>query len=286
MGQLQDRMIEDLTLRGNAPGTTSAYMRYARALVAFHRRAPIEPGEEHVRAWLLHRIKVQRRLPRTVNVHIAALRVLFTVTLHRSEVMANIRQVRPPHRQPTIPSGQQIRALLDAAPSLKHRAMFMLLYGAGLRVSEMLALTTADIDSARMVLQLRDTKNRHDRIVPLPPPALDALRAYWKEDCPRGPMLFPGRGGRETLTREAVQQVSRARRARRGFRIGSIPTCCATPSPRTCWSSGATFAPCRSCSGIGRCRAPRATPTSRRRASRACGAMLEVLDTEEGKRLG
>ncbi len=72
-----------------------------------------------------HLLKEQRRSPRTVNVHISALRVLFTVTLRRPEVMANVRQVRPQHRQPTIPSGQQVRALLDAAPSLKHRAMFM-----------------------------------------------------------------------------------------------------------------------------------------------------------------
>ena len=56
--------------------------------------------------------------------------------------------------------------------------MFMLLYGAGLRVSEMLALVAADIDSKRMVIHVRDTKNRHDRIVPLPPAALEALRTY------------------------------------------------------------------------------------------------------------
>lgn len=213
MGQLQDRMIEDLTLRGCAPNTKSAYVRCARAFVAFHRRSPTELGEEHVRAWLLHLLKEKRRSPRTVNVHISALRTLFTVTLQRPEVMANIRQVRSQHPQPTIPSGTQVRALLDAAPSLKHRAMFMLLYGAGLRVSEVLALTTADVDSTRMVLHIRDTKNRHDRIVRLPPPALDALRAYWKELRPTGPAIFPGRGGRERLTREAVQQaVARAAR--------------------------------------------------------------------------
>jgi len=213
MGQLQDRMIEDLTLRGSAPNTHLAYVRCARAFVAFHRRPPAELGEEHVRTWLLHLLTVRKRSPRTVNVHIAALRVLYDVTLQRPEVMVGVRAVRTKDRQPDIPSGQQVRALLDAAPSLKHRAMFMLLYGAGLRVSEMLALTTADIDSARMVLHIRDTKNRHDRIVPLPRPALDALRAYWKEERPSGPMLFEGRCGRETLTRGAVNQgVSRAAR--------------------------------------------------------------------------
>ena len=44
--------------------------------------------------------------------------------------------------------------------------MFMLLYGAGLGVSERLALVAADIDSQRMVIHVRDTKHRHDRIVP------------------------------------------------------------------------------------------------------------------------
>jgi integrase/recombinase XerD len=286
MGQLQDRMIEDLTLRGNAPGTTSAYVRYARAIVAFHRRAPIDLGEEHVRAWLLHLIKVQRRLPRTVNVHIAALRVLFAVTLQRPEVMANIRQVRPQHRQPTIPSGQQIRALLDAAPSLKHRAMFMLLYGAGLRVSEMLALTTADIDSARMVLHIRDTKNRHDRIVPLPPPALDALRAYWKEDRPKGPMLFPGRGGRETLTREAVQQVvSRAAR-KAGISHRVYPHLLRHAFATHMLELGGDIRTVQILLGH---RSLQSTArythlTEARLAS--LRSPLEVLDTEEGKRLG
>lgn len=192
MGQLQDRMIEDLTLRGSAPNTTSAYVRCARAFVAFHRRSPTELGEEHVRAWLLHLLMEKHRSARTVNVHIAALRALYVVTLQRPEVMVGVRAVRTQNHQPDIPSGQQVRALLDAAPSLKHRAMFMLLYGAGLRVSEMLRLTIADVDSARMVLHIRDTKSRHDRIVPLPPPALDALRAYWKKDRPKGPDALRG----------------------------------------------------------------------------------------------
>ncbi len=63
--------------------------------------------------------------------------------------------------------------------------MFMLLYGAGLRVSEMLRLTIADVDSARIVLHIRDTKSRHDRIVPLPPPALDAMGPTGRRSVPR-----------------------------------------------------------------------------------------------------
>jgi site-specific recombinase XerD len=286
MGQLQDRMIEDLTLRGSAPGTTSAYVRYARAFVAFYRRPPTELGEEHVRAWLLHLLREKRRSQRTVNVHIAALRVLFTVTLRRPEVMEHIRSVRTPFPQPDIPSGQQVRALLDAAPSLKHRAMFMLLYGAGLRVSEMLRLTIADVDSARMVLHIRDTKNRHDRIVALPPLALDALRAYWKKDRPKGPMLFKGRSGRETLTRGAVQQVvSRAAR-RAGIPHRVHPHLLRHAFATHMLELGGDLRTVQILLGH---RSLQSTArythlTEARRAS--LRSPLEVLDTEEGKRLG
>jgi len=104
--------------------------------------------------------------------------------------------------------------------------MFMLLYGAGLRVSEMLALVAGDIDSTRMVIHVRDTKNRHDRIVPLPPAALEALRTYWRESRPKGKLLFasphrPARG--HALTRAAVHLALRAAVERAGLTLRVYP---------------------------------------------------------------
>ena len=190
MGKIRDRMAADLELRGLTPNTREAYLRYAQKFVAFHKRSPHELGVEHVRTWVLHLLQVKGRNPRTVNVYIAALRFLFGTTLQRPEVMASVRTVRIRHRQPDVPGGSQVAAILDHARNAKDRAMFMLLYGAGLRVSEMLALVAGDIDSKRMVIHVRDTKNRHDRIVPLPPSALEALRTYWRESRPKGKLLF------------------------------------------------------------------------------------------------
>ena len=181
MGQIRERMVADLALRGLAKFTCEAYLRYARAFVAFHKRPPSDLGTEHVRAWVLHLLQVKGRNPRTVHVHISALRFLFDVTLQRPEVMASVRTVRTRIRQPDVPAGRLVAAILAHARNAGDRAMFMLLYGAGLRVSEMLALTATDIDRQRMVIHVRDTKNRHDRIVPLPPAALEALRTYWRE---------------------------------------------------------------------------------------------------------
>jgi integrase/recombinase XerD len=143
-----------------------------------------------------------------VNVAIAALRQLFT-TLGRPNVMRNIRGVRKQHRAPDVLSGTEIQRLLSAAIDIKHRALFTLLYGAGLRISELLALTSADIDSQRMVIHVRDTKTRYDRIVPLSPRMLQTLREYWKVRRPTGRWLFPGRAPGAQMTRVGVSEAMR-----------------------------------------------------------------------------
>ncbi len=223
MGQFRDRMAADLALHGAAQDTCLTYLRFACAFVAFHMRPPTELGTEHVRAWLLHLLRNKRLSPRTVNVAASALRFLFDNTLQRPEVMASVRSVRVQHHQPDVPSGSQVAALIEHARTPKHRAMFMLLYGTGLRISEMLNLQIADIDSTRMVLHLRNTKNHHDRIVPLPPKALEALRAYWRADRPKGPALFAGRLGAPSLTRSAVNIAIRKTARRAGLKLRIYP---------------------------------------------------------------
>ena len=223
MGQIRDRMAEDLALRGFSPGTCASYLRYAQAFVAFFMVSPTRLGTEHVRAWLLHLIQAKHRSPSTVNVATAAVRFLYGTTLQRPEVMASIRGVRSRHRQPDVPSGSQIVAIMAHARTLRHRAMFMLMYGTGLRVSEMLRLVPADIDSTRMVIHVRDAKNRHDRIVSVPPKALEILRTYWRTYRPKGPSLFDGNTAEGSLSRKAVQLALRNAAADAGIKIRVYP---------------------------------------------------------------
>lgn len=217
MGEIQDRMKQELVLRGMAASTRESYLRFARAFVAYHRRSPRELGTEHVRRWVLALLTDRELDASTVNVAIAALRFLFA-TLGRPEVMVPIEGVRKQHRVPDVLSGSEVQRLLDATTDLRYRAMFTLLYGAGLRVSELLKLDCTDIDSHRMVLHLREPKNRHDRIVPIAPRMLQVLREYWKARRPRGSRLFVGRDGRSALTREALNHALKKFALRAGLR--------------------------------------------------------------------
>ncbi len=68
--------------------------------------------------------------------------------------------------------------------------MLMTLYGAGLRISEALALKPGDIDSQRMLIHVRLGKGAKDRMVKLSPQLLAVLRDYWRMRHPRS-WLFP-----------------------------------------------------------------------------------------------
>jgi integrase/recombinase XerD len=218
MGKHRDRFTEDLALRGMSASTCELYLRYVDAFIAHHGRSANKLGTEDVRSWLLFLLKERRLNPATVNIAISSLRALFA-SLGRPQVMQSIRGVRVQHRAPDMLSGSEVhRLLVGKDTDIKHRAMFTLLYGAGLRVSELLALKVADIDSQRMVVHVRKTKSRHDRIVPLSLRMLETLRVYWKARRPRSALLlFPAPDGTKQLTRDAVLHAIRLAAWRAGI---------------------------------------------------------------------
>ena len=93
----------------------------------------------------------------------------------------------------------------------------MVLYGAGLRVSEVCALEPTDIDSQRMLIRVRSGKGDKERYVMLSPRLLATLRAYWRLRPPRGPYLFPSPRPDKPLSRMAVFRVVRRAAHRAGL---------------------------------------------------------------------
>jgi site-specific recombinase XerD len=141
---------------------------------------------------------------------------------HDDEVVERIHYPRRvTERVPEILSPGEVAQLLGAVRRLKHRALLMVAYGAGLRVSELCALRAADIDRARMVIRVRAGKGDKDRYVMLSPTLLATLRAYWRERPPAGPYLFPSPRPGPPLSRKAVWHLLRrvARRARGRKRV-------------------------------------------------------------------
>lgn len=88
-------------------------------------------------------------------------------------------RARRSHRLPVVLSHEEVIQFFDHVPSLKYRAALMICYGAGLRVSEAVAVKVGDIDSKRMLLRVEQGKGGKDRFSMLSPRLLEALRVYW-----------------------------------------------------------------------------------------------------------
>ena len=204
--QLQ-RMRDRMEVRGLRLITVTIYLRCLRRFIMCVGKPLGRATTQDVEQYLL---ELARRgiHPRTRNVVLSALRFAFRAW-RRWNPAAGVPLAKAPRRVPEILSGSEVSRLLDTTTSLKYRAIFMLAYGAGLRVSELVGLRTTDIDSERMLIHVREGKTG-PRYVMMSPRVLEALRAYWRAFRPKAPRLFPGRGSEVAdphLTRMAVHKV-------------------------------------------------------------------------------
>jgi len=207
MGKLRDKMEADLDLRNRSVYTKEAYLLRAKHFAEWHGRSPAEMGEAEVRAYLLYLVREKKVGPATHAMYVAAIKFLYEVTLGRPEVVAGIPYPKRPKKLPDILSGSQVEGLFAAIRSIKLLAICMTAYGGGLRISEVCELKPEDIDSARMLIHVRDGKGSKDRYVPLSPRLLSTLRQYWKHARPKPPYLFPGRIPGRSITTAAVEKA-------------------------------------------------------------------------------
>ena len=202
---LRRRMIEDMTVRNFVEKTRHDYIRHVKTFTAFLGRSPDSATPEDLRRFQLHQTETGVRPP-TINGAVAALRFFFSVTLDRPEMARHLTFVREPRRMPVVLSPEEVARLLEAAPGPKYKAALSAAYGAGLRVSEVVALKVADVDSTRMLLRVEQGKGRRDRHAMLSPQLLELLRDWWRIARPPG-WLFPGRDPMLPLT---TRQLNRA----------------------------------------------------------------------------
>jgi integrase/recombinase XerD len=204
MTPLRQRFIEDLRLRNYARRTIDTYVSRIVAFAKHFGRSPDLLGPDEVRAFQLHLL--ERRVSwSSFNQAVCALRFLYRITLGRPEQLPYIPYGKRPKTLPSVLSPDEVLRLLNAAAPGRDRALLHVAYGCGLRLSELLHLQVGDIDSARMVIHVRQGKGAKDRLVPLSLRLLEELRAYWRLCRPRT-WLFPGHKPDRPITASNVQR--------------------------------------------------------------------------------
>jgi integrase/recombinase XerD len=191
MTALRQRMIEDMQLRNLSPHTIEAYVSAVARFAKHFGKSPEQLNGGQVRQYLLHLVRDQHVGWSRYNIARCGLQFFYRVTLGQDERFEKLPCARAPKRLPTVLSRDELRRLFDVVEHhLKHKALLMTLYAAGLRVSEALALKPGDIDSPRMLIHVRLGKGNKDRMVKLSSQLLVVLRDYWKARRPKV-WLFP-----------------------------------------------------------------------------------------------
>jgi integrase/recombinase XerC len=213
-----ERYRQELVRGGASPHTVAAYAADLAQFLEFLSPPETEPPAPAaidlltLREWMAglyrHELDVI-----TVRRKLAAVRGLFRFLVREGAITVNVaklvRTPKAPKRLPEVPSAEQVNTLIDgvAADKLERpypkrdRAIFELLYGCGMRVSELSGLNLEDIDRTDGWLRLRG-KGRKERQVPLPRQAAEALERYLAERPivrDERAVILNHRGGRLTI---------------------------------------------------------------------------------------
>ena len=200
MSPLRRRMLEDMQIRNYSPHTIDGYLRYVAQFAKHFGTSPDRLGPEHIRTYQLHLLHQQASKSIFIQT-VCAFRFLYETTLGRPWMVDYIPYPKKPKTLPVILSRDEVKALLLAPRHLKPRTILATLYATGVRVSELCQLQGTDIDSQRMVIQVRQGKGKRDRLVMLSPDLLPLLRRYWKLYQLQS-WLFPGHRVTEPMTRD------------------------------------------------------------------------------------
>ena len=216
--QVLTRLREDILLRGLSKNTLVSYTTHARIFLEYCNRPVEQLDAEDIRSFLWYLIQEKKSSPGTVNTYSAAIRFLFAVTLNRTLNYLQIPRQKKRKTLPEVLTREEVSSIIEHCQNLKHKAMLMVVYSSGLRVSEAAALKIQHIDSKDMRVFVECGKGGKDRYTLLSQTCLDGLREYWKMYHPkhREGWLFLGTyevthitsAGIESAFNEAVKRTN------------------------------------------------------------------------------
>jgi integrase/recombinase XerD len=224
MTPLRRRMIEDMQLRNLTPHTQRSYVHYVAEYARYFKLSPEKLDVEAIHQYLLYLLNERKMSPESVNCCVSALKFLYLTTLEMPWTEEYFPRAKRPHRLPVVLSHEEVLLFFDHVPGLKNRAALMTCYGAGLRVSEAVALKVGDIDGKRKLIRVEQGKGQKDRYAMLSHRLQMVLRRYFRAFHPeRGPFnpdeyLFPSWKRDRHLSAGSLQLACREAAAHAGLR--------------------------------------------------------------------
>ena len=196
-------------LKGLSKNTQDEYYTKAKQFQNYYDKPATELTVEDIKNYLYHLLTEKGFTPGTVNTYNSGLRFLYNIVL---EIPINLNKI-PCHKKqrsfPDLLTRDEVNALFYACDNLRDKCMLMLMYSAGLRLSEVSGLRVSDLDSEKMQIFIRNGKGGKDRFAILSKANLEVLREYWKEYRPKDWLFYSRKQTGTHISTRAVQNIFR-----------------------------------------------------------------------------
>ena len=202
-------------LKGTPESSRESYLRRMQAFIRFiqNQNKCLDDISEHdIQHYILYLKKEKKLSAGTINNYISGIRWFYTVILEKEWNARKIPRMKRPTAFPIVPGKTDVLTLINATTNLKHKACLSLLYGSGLRVSEVAKLKIRDICSKTMRIRIENAKHNTNRYSILSATTLDTLRTYFKAYFSPNAFhsddwLFPGRNPGEHISIKTIKNT-------------------------------------------------------------------------------
>jgi len=202
--ELED-LRRELLSRKYSYRTIKGYLYFNRDFLNFTGKNPSDISDNDIKDYLVYLTEEKQSATSTLNQAINALKFYYGTILKR-KFLYEIKRPRKDKKLPVVLSKEEVAKILSSVDNIKHKAILMLVYSAGLRVGEVVRLKPEDIDSKRMLIHIKSSKGRKDRYTILSKTVLEVLKEYWQEYRPKK-WLFSGQDKERHITTRTVEKI-------------------------------------------------------------------------------
>ena len=195
-----------MRIRNYSERTIYTYSKLLRDFFQHEQKDPDETSTEDLKNYIYYRLKRDGISVSTINQIISAWKIVYVHLFGNNWEGCPIVRPRRNKVLPEVLSQSEAISLVNYPDNSKHKAILNLIYSTGIRRGELISLKVADIDSSRMIINIRQGKGKKDRQVILHPKVLELLRKYYNRYRPKH-YLFEGQGKNQQYSGASIVKI-------------------------------------------------------------------------------
>ena len=208
MNQLQ-QIQQRLIIKRYSPSTVSTYLSCLTHFFNFHKTKNTETLSKQDILYYLEFLVKKGYSKSSQNQYINSIKFYYEKFLEREKQYYFIDRPIKDKKLPIVLSKEEVQSLFNQVYNLKHKTILVLIYSCGLRISELINLKINDIDTQRMLIQIRNSKGNKDRQVQLAEQIHQLIKRYNNEYNPKQ-FLFNGLNSYQYSTASIQKIIKRA----------------------------------------------------------------------------